>query len=81
MGTALADHVTQGAADGNDYRSAPLFGVGQRAFFLHDGRTSNIVVAIEDHASAGCEANDVISKFNALSAKQQQNIVNFLRSL
>jgi CxxC motif-containing protein (DUF1111 family) len=81
MGTVLADHVTQGAADGNDYRSAPLFGVGQRAFFLHDGRTSNLVVTIEDHASAGSEANDVISNFNALSAKQQQNIVNVLRSL
>jgi CxxC motif-containing protein (DUF1111 family) len=81
MGTVLQDRVSQGNGDGNEFRSAPLFGVGQRAFFLHDGRTSNIVVAIEDHASAGSEANDVISKFNALSASEQQNIVSFLRAL
>jgi CxxC motif-containing protein (DUF1111 family) len=81
MGTVLADHVSQGAADGNDYRSSPLFGVGQRAFFLHDGRTSNIVTAIEDHASQGSEANEVVLKFNLLPPQQQQNIVNFLRSL
>jgi CxxC motif-containing protein (DUF1111 family) len=81
MGTVLADRVSQGNANGNDFRSAPLFGVGQRAFFLHDGRTANLVVAIEDHASTGSEANDVIANFNALAATDQQNIINFLRSL
>ena len=81
MGTLLADGVTQGNAGGNDFRSAPLFGVGQRAFFLHDGRTNSLVTAIEDHASQGSEANQVISNFNSLSATSQQNIINFLRSL
>ena len=60
---------------------APLFGVGQRAFFLHDGRALDLVTAIEDHASSGSEANTVISSFNALPAATQQNIINFLRSL
>jgi CxxC motif-containing protein (DUF1111 family) len=81
MGTVLADRVSQGQADGDDFRSAPLFGVGKRAFFLHDGRTFNLVTAIEDHASFGSEANEVIEHFNNLPATSQQNIINFLRSL
>jgi CxxC motif-containing protein (DUF1111 family) len=81
MGTVLADRVSQGNADGNEFRSAPLFGVGQRVFFLHDGRTSNIVTAIEDHASQGSEASVVVLGFNLLLPEQQQNIINFLRSL
>jgi CxxC motif-containing protein (DUF1111 family) len=81
MGTGLADRVSQGAANGQQFRSAPLWGVGQRAFFLHDGRTNNIVTAIEDHASSGSEANTVIENFNSLSQTNQQALVNFLRSL
>jgi CxxC motif-containing protein (DUF1111 family) len=81
MGTVLQDRVSQGQADGDDFRSAPLWGVGQRAFFLHDGRTTNLVTAIEDHASFGSEANEVIDNFNNLPAQTQQNIINFLRSL
>jgi CxxC motif-containing protein (DUF1111 family) len=81
MGTGLADGVSQGSANGNQFRSAPLWGVGQRNFFLHDGRTNNIVTAIEDHASSGSEANQVIHNFNMLSPTEQQNLVNFLRDL
>jgi CxxC motif-containing protein (DUF1111 family) len=81
MGTGLEDQVSQGQANGLQFRSAPLWGVGQRTFFLHDGRTSNIVTAIEDHKSSGSEANTVISNFNKLSATNQQDIVAFLRSL
>src|SRR5262249_19853816 len=40
MGTDLADHVQQGNASGNEFRTAPLWGLGQRLFFLHDGRTT-----------------------------------------
>ena len=81
MGSGLQDQVSQGTANGQQFRSAPLWGVGQRVFFLHDGRTSNIVAAIEAHASTGSEANQVVSNFNLLSASNQQAIVNFLRSL
>jgi len=35
----------------------------------------------EDHASSGSEANQVITNFNHLTPTQQQNIINFLRSL
>jgi len=81
MGTGLADGVTQGNASGSQFRSAPLWGVGQRVFFLHDGRTNNLLTAIEDHASSGSEANGVIAQFNMLSTTDQQNILNFLRDL
>jgi CxxC motif-containing protein (DUF1111 family) len=81
MGTGLADRVTQGVATGDQFRSAPLWGVGQRIFFLHDGRTNNIVTAIEDHASSGSEANTVINNFNMLSVTEQQALINFLRAL
>ncbi len=81
MGTGLADNVAQGSAGGNQFRTAPLWGAGQRIFFLHDGRTTNLLTAIRAHASSGSEANDVIENFNELTAAQQQDILDFLRSL
>ncbi|HKD53700.1 MAG TPA: di-heme oxidoredictase family protein [Steroidobacteraceae bacterium] len=81
MGTGLADGITQGAAGPDEFRSAPLWGVGQRVFFLHDGRTRNIIQAVLDHASSGSEANQVIANFEHLSAADQQDLINFLRSL
>jgi CxxC motif-containing protein (DUF1111 family) len=81
MGNGLADGVSQGAAGPDQFRSAPLWGLGQRLFFLHDGRTSDLTQAIEDHASQGSEANQVIRIFNQLSQSQKQDLLNFLRSL
>ena len=81
MGKGLADGITQGSAGPDEFRTAPLWGVGQRVFFLHDGRTSNLVEAIEDHRSPGSEANKVIERFNRLKTQEQQDIINFLRSL
>lgn len=78
---ALADDIVQGSASPDEFRTAPLWGVGQRLFFLHDGRTSDIVAAIQAHSSPGSEANASIAQFNALSATDKQDIVNFLRSL
>lgn len=51
MGSGLADGVTQGLAGPDQFRTAPLWGVGQRLFFLHDGRTSDLLQAIEAHSS------------------------------
>jgi CxxC motif-containing protein (DUF1111 family) len=81
MGDRLADRVSQGAANGRQFRSAPLWGAGQRLFFLHDGRTADIYQAIQQHASEGSEANNVIRNFNLLGLSDQQAVVNFLRSL
>ncbi len=95
MGSGLADNITQGLAQGDMFRTTPLWGVGQRIFFLHDGRTSDLLTAIKAHASAPgedngegdrtsyprSEATAVIQKFNALPASDKQSILDFLRSL
>jgi CxxC motif-containing protein (DUF1111 family) len=81
MGSGLSDGVTQGAAGPDQFRTAPLWGVGQRLFFLHDGRTSDLLQAIAAHSSNGSEANGVVRMFNGLSASQKQDLVNFLRAL
>jgi CxxC motif-containing protein (DUF1111 family) len=81
MGIGLADGVSQGNANGREFRTAPLWGVGQRNFFLHDGRTSDLYQAIIAHFSNGSEGNTVISHFQMLSTANQQALVNFLRSL
>lgn len=91
MGPCLADGITQGMAQGDMWRTPPLWNVGQRYWFMHDGRTSNIVQAIEDHSDLSCtggssqyppsEADAVVVNFNNLSAGNQQDLINFLRSL
>jgi CxxC motif-containing protein (DUF1111 family) len=81
MGRGLADGITQGGAGPDEFRTAPLWGVGQRVFFLHDGRTTNLVEAIRDHRSRGSEANRVIEHFDKLTTQEQQDVINFLRSL
>jgi CxxC motif-containing protein (DUF1111 family) len=81
MGDGLADGVSQGQAGPREFRSAPLWGLGKRIFFLHDGRTSDLVEAIQEHSSTGSEANGVISRFNNLRESDKQDLLNFLRSL
>ena len=81
MGIGLADNVSQGGAGGDQFRTSPLWGLGQRIFFLHDGRTSNLLSAIEAHQSSGSEATQVEENFDLLSPSQQQDLLNFLRSL
>ena len=64
-----------------EFRTAPLWGLGQRIFFLHDGRTYDLRVAIREHASDGSEANGSSGRFNDLRESQKQDLLNFLRSL
>ncbi|HUB65749.1 MAG TPA: di-heme oxidoredictase family protein [Methylocella sp.] len=87
MGPGLADGITQGQAGPDEFRTAPLWGLGKRAFFLHDGRTSDLVVAIHQHRSGpnagvvASEANTVINNYDMLPNTAKQNLLNFLRSL
>ena len=87
MGPGLADEILQAGARGDEFRTAPLWGLGQRIFFLHDGRTMDLVDAIRAHKSLGnfkfgpSEANAVIDRFNALGEGDKQDLLNFLRSL
>ena len=81
MGENLADGINQGVATKDEFRTAPLWGIGQRIFFLHDGRTQDLLNAIQQHSSPGSEANSVVKRFNRLTPDQQQAILDFLRSL
>ena len=95
MGANLADNIIQGHAGPDEFRTTPLWGVGQRIFFLHDGRTSDLLEAIRAHFSPASlpdprhgepaypvsEANGVIHKFDELSTADKQAILDFLRSL
>jgi CxxC motif-containing protein (DUF1111 family) len=97
MGPNLADGTSQEIAGPDEFRTAPLWGIGKRLFFLHDGRTSDLLAAIDGHSSgSGCqsrkerrpmehacssEADAVINNFKALTPSQIQDILNFLRSL
>jgi CxxC motif-containing protein (DUF1111 family) len=95
MGAKLADNIIQAKAGPDEFRTTPLWGVGARIFFLHDGRTSDLLQAIEAHASfatppdpttrtpayPASEANAVIDRFNRLSTSDKQAILDFLRSL
>lgn len=93
MGATLADNVIQGGAGPDQFRSAPLWGVGQRLYFLHDGRTSDLQAAIQAHYSPATpargrdpaypasEANQVVIDYFQLTASQQQDVLEFLRSL
>jgi CxxC motif-containing protein (DUF1111 family) len=87
MGPGLADNVVQGGARADEFRTAPLWGLGQRIFFLHDGRTSDLRSAIAAHRSSGnsqfgpSEANTAVNQYNSLGAGSKQDVLNFLRSL
>ena len=110
MGSTLADGISQGDAGPDEFRTAPLWGVGQRLFFMHDGRTTDLLKAIRLHSSpaanciststsqnfivngvphapstsvsfCGSEANTVVNNFFGLTPGQQQDVLNFLRSL
>jgi CxxC motif-containing protein (DUF1111 family) len=81
MGSGLADNVGQGGAGGDQFRTAPLWGLGQRVFLLHDGRTTDLRSAIGAHESDGSEASNVEENYDSLSRRQQQDLLNFLRSL
>jgi CxxC motif-containing protein (DUF1111 family) len=87
MGPNLADGVSQGRATVSEFRTAPLWGVGQRIYFLHDGRTQDLRIAIYAHRSGSLangnasEANTVVDRFDALGEHEKQDVLNFLRSL
>ena len=87
MGPHIGDDIQQSAAAGDESRSAPLWGLGQRIFFLHDGRTSDLAQAIELQASRGdseygpSEAHAVLGLYKSLIPNGTQDLLNFRRAL
>lgn len=78
MGPALDDKIVQGEANGADWRTAPLIGLGLRSRYLHDGRATTLHQAIVAH---GGEAQIVRDRYLALKAEEQAQLVQFLNSL
>ncbi|CAH2602654.1 Thiol oxidoreductase [Rhodovastum atsumiense] len=84
MGEGLADHRPSFAASGQEWRTAPLWGIGLRqrvnghTFFLHDGRARGLEEAILWH---GGEAAGASQAFRALTAVDRAALIRFLNSL
>ena len=84
MGPGLADGFTEGVANGREWRTAPLWGIGHTAgvnghtFFLHDGRARNLLEAILWHGGeAGTARKNVVD----MTPDQRRQLVAFLDSL
>ena len=75
---ALADGIAQAAAQRDEMRTAPLWGLRARSPFLHDGRASTIREAILLHDG---EARIIRERFADLSESQQNDIIAFLESI
>jgi CxxC motif-containing protein (DUF1111 family) len=84
MGEGLADHRTERAADGREWRTPPLWGIGRteavngHAFYLHDGRARSLIEAILWH---GGEADAARRRFANLSSRERDDLLRFLGSL
>ena len=78
MGEDLADGIRVGFAQGNEFRTQPLWGVGLHPPFLHDGRADTLREAIEWH---GGEAQHTLDRWLALSEDEQDGILDFLGDL
>lgn len=68
MGSGLADDITQGVATGDMFRTTPLWGLGQRTFLLHDGRTDDLMQAIAAHESTAAPCL-IVSENHAKSSR------------
>lgn len=84
MGEGLADGQAVAAANGREWRTAPLWGIGLtktvngHTFFLHDGRARNLTEAILWHGGEGQVARDA---FASLTKKDRQALISYLESL
>lgn len=84
MGPDLADNRPDFLADGNEWRTAPLWGVGlfenvnYPAYYLHDGRARTLTEAIMWH---GGEAENSKNYVKQLSSYDRKALLKFLKSL
>ncbi len=84
MGVDLADGFSEFGADGNEWRTPALWGLGltQRVsghtFLLHDGRARNITEAILWH---GGEARESRDRFARLTKADREALLKFLNTL
>jgi CxxC motif-containing protein (DUF1111 family) len=75
---SLGDGIAQAAAQPDEMRTAPLWGLRGRSPFLHDGRASTIDEAIRLHDG---EADAARGRYIQLTPQQQKEILAFLNSI
>ncbi|MBL4669241.1 MAG: c-type cytochrome [Flavobacteriales bacterium] len=84
MGVGLADNRPEFLANGQEWRTAPLWGVGlietvnNHTLYLHDGRARNLIEAIMWH---GGEAGNAKNNFTTLSKVERDQLIEFVKSL
>ena len=84
MGEGLADGFTEADANGQEWRTPPLWGIGLtptvngHSLYLHDGRARNLLEAILWHdGEASTAKNNVVN----MTKKQRQQLIQFVESL
>jgi CxxC motif-containing protein (DUF1111 family) len=83
MGFGLADHMAEGEASGKEWRTAPLWGIGQalradNVGLLHDGRARSVLEAILWHDG---EAAPARARVEQMPAQDRQALIDFFGSL
>ncbi|WP_205042265.1 di-heme oxidoredictase family protein [Rhodoligotrophos defluvii] len=84
MGPGLADGFRERAADGRQWRTAPLWGIGLtetvagHSTFLHDGRARSVLEAILWH---GGEAETAKQRVITLSPEERASLLAFVNAL
>jgi CxxC motif-containing protein (DUF1111 family) len=84
MGEGLADNRPEGDADGREWRTPPLWGIGRTAAvsghtqFLHDGRARSLLEAILWHGGEAQAARDAVA---GMSPADRAALIAFLESL
>jgi len=84
MGKGLADNRPEGVANGREWRTAPLWGIGLtptvngHSFYLHDGRARSLKEAILWHDGEARSARDA---FASLSKEDRDRLLAFVKSL
>ncbi|MDO8926732.1 MAG: di-heme oxidoredictase family protein [Sideroxyarcus sp.] len=84
MGEALADHRPDYLANGREWRTPPLWGIGlaqkieARAGFLHDGRARSLLEAVLWHGGEGAGSTQAVKD---MTAADRNALIDFLESL
>ena len=75
MGAGLADGIRMGTATGDQWKTAPLWGLRFRPFYLHDGRATTVEQAILQH---GGEATSARNRYQNLTPLDKAAVLAFL---
>jgi CxxC motif-containing protein (DUF1111 family) len=73
------DGIVQGQATGDEFRTAPLWGLSRRDRFMHDGKSKTIQDAILRHGAP--EALNALNGFVGLPKLEHDALLAFLSSL